>query len=418
MAGGLELTTDLRELMTKKSPLRILSLFLLLLALLGFSPLPPGFDPAQTAVRQISFAGILWTVDAGSFQDGNTFSDAADAVWVDAQGLHLTLRKVNGVWYGSQVTSLSNAHYGPHRFQVIATKPTLDKIDPNVVLGLFLYKGCSRPDCVRELDHEFSRWNLPASPLNAQFVAQPSTVKGNRFQYTMALGDAAATTHVIDWHEHQVNFASYLGTDHNDPAHLLNAWAYTGAYIPIESDNPKIIIDLWVNDLDLGKVPASNLEVIIADVEISTLCRPIADLVCGATIQGSTDKALNSKARDQIDGYRDSTWPESGRETAYAFKPQSNGPVTFQLSNHSSDLDLFVIANNADNKCYSTNQNLTHGNEVASFNAVAGQTYYLVVDGWSETSSSFTLRTDCGLAAPPPDPTKVIFYNYFPTIRR
>ncbi|HVN53723.1 MAG TPA: PPC domain-containing protein [Anaerolineaceae bacterium] len=403
------------------SILRMPVLILVFLTLIALSPLPPDFDPARVAARQIDFAGIIWTVDAGGFQDGNHFSDAQDAVWVDAdKRLHLTIRKVNGTWYGSQITSLSNAHYGPHRFQVttVSPYPTLDNLDPNVVLGLFLYeKSCSKSYCVREVDHEFSRWNLPTSPLNAQFVVQPSTLK-TRYQYAMALGGATTTTHVIDWHEGYINFASYLGTDHNNPASLLKAWSYTGAYIPTELDYPLIILDFWVNDLDKGNVPAANQEVIISDVEISTLCRPAADIACGQMVSASTVPGAYPKVRDQIDAYRDSTWPEYGPEVAFAYKAQSDGRVTLQLSNHPSDLDLFVISNNADNKCYSTNQAVTHGNEVASFDATAGQTYYVAVDSWGEGGSRFDLTVDCSGAAPPADPEKVFYNNYFPVVRR
>lgn len=395
-----------------KSSLAALILLVLTLSTPASRAAQPSPERSLTTdSRTIQFAGVTWGVRDGFGSPGpHMWSDSPESVWVDEQSrLHLKLRQVDGVWHGAEIFSYTFARHGPHRFQVIKENPTLDQVDPNLVLGLFLYKvGCG-PGCQAELDIEISRWRNAEEPNNAQYVAQPSHIPGNLYRFPLSPAPAA-TTHVIYWEKYRVGFSSYMGLDHNDPDRLLNSWSYTGPNIPRERDNMMVILNLW---MDNGEPPLNEqeTEVIIAGVHLSTVCRPAAQIACGETVTGNTSSAATT---DQLDKYPLVSWPEYGPEVAYGFIADSTGPVTVQLKELSADLDLFVL-NGSSGACSSVNA-VAFGNEVANFEAQSGKSYYVVVDGWDNAGASYQLQLDCSGETPPSDPQKVIHSFYLPVV--
>jgi len=376
------------------------------------APLAPGRDPS-TPYRTIKFAGLTWGVRSEYGSPGpNEWSDALSSVWVDELGrLHLKVTNVNGKWYAAEVFSYGYARYGPHRFTVVKDNPTLDQIDPNLVLGLFLFKvGCGS-GCASEIDIEFSRWRNPNSLFNTQYIVQPSSVSGNRYRFPLTLS-SSTSTHVIDWRSDRAIFSSYLGENYNNPNNLLQTWTYSGPDLPLEKDNMVIILDLWMDD---GSPPADGkeAEVIIADAGLSTVCISAARLACGETVQASTS---GPGARDQIERYPGSSWPEYGPEMAYSFIAPATGPVSLQLSRQSKELDMFVL-NSGSGVC-SSNNVFAYGNEIARFDAVEGTKYYVLVDGMEESGGSYDLQVDCSGAPLPPDPLKSYSGQFFPMMYR
>jgi len=114
----------------------------------------------------------------------------------------------------------------------------------------------------------------------------PGSYPGNKYTFPLSL-TGPLTTHVIDWQKNRVAFSSVLGEDLVNPASLLQAWAYSGPFIPRENDNMVVVLDLW---MDMGIPPSDGqeVEVIVADADLSTVCRPAALLACGDLVQGST----------------------------------------------------------------------------------------------------------------------------------
>jgi hypothetical protein len=109
---------------------------------------------------------------------------------------------------------------------------------------------------------------------------------------------------------------------------------------------------------------------------------------------GDTDSWYNwgSGSADVIDQYSCSPWDETGREYTYVFRPEVAESVEVCLSNLNQDLDIFVIseAGGCDgNNCVS------YGNNCATFDAVAGETYFLVVDGYQGALSSYDIDLTC-----------------------
>ena len=123
------------------------------------------------------------------------------------------------------------------------------------------------------------------------------------------------------------------------------------------------------------------------------VCAPTEAASCGWSVSANTTEA---GATNAIDSYPCSSWDATGPELAYTFVPTESGSVTATLSDIESgqDLDLYILADEGagcdSNTCYA------YGNVGASFDVVAGETYYLVVDGYFGAAGSFVLDLACG----------------------
>jgi hypothetical protein len=127
--------------------------------------------------------------------------------------------------------------------------------------------------------------------------------------------------------------------------------------------------------------PLTGSEFVLA----SGTCQPMDTISCGGVDSASTVGLVNN-----ITTYNCSSWDESGPEYVYSFVPQGNGQVTVSLSNLIADLDVFVLEGTCgQNSC------ITFGDSSATFGAVAGTQYYIVVDGFAGASGSFTLEMTC-----------------------
>ena len=201
--------------------------------------------------RTISFAGQEWTVRSGEGGPGaNRWSDSAESVWVDEDGLHLKIRNIGGVWYCAEITSVLPTRYGMHRFHVASP---VHKLDKNVVASPFLYK-----DDNHEVDIEFSPWQK-TSGNNAQFVVQPYQKSGNIHRFR-ARSWRAKTTHYFDWQPGSIHFKSFRGHD-AEPLRkrlLLQDWTYTGKDNPKEEEGLRVHVNLW---LIKGLPPSDGKEV-------------------------------------------------------------------------------------------------------------------------------------------------------------
>jgi cysteine-rich repeat protein len=119
-------------------------------------------------------------------------------------------------------------------------------------------------------------------------------------------------------------------------------------------------------------------------------CTAALALECGDTDSWSTTLFGST---DVVDSYSCVSWNESGREYAYSFTAPITGQVSAALSNLDGvDLDVFVI----DAEACSSENCTAFGNTSATFSAVAGETYYVVVDGFDGAEGDYTLDLSCG----------------------
>lgn len=197
--------------------------------------------PVQ-AQTTLLFSGRTWIVKNGYNGPGpNTWSDAPEAVFVDALGrLHLKITLVNGVWYSSEVYLPNSLGYGTYQFDIDSSIST---IDPNVVAAPFLYQ-----DDTHEIDMEFSNWQSPGDQMG-QYTVQPFTIAGNMTRFNVPTG-AYPSTHTMQWMPTQISFSS------SKSGTTFKQWTYTGSsnFTP---GHEVVHINTWMID---GVAPSNGQE--------------------------------------------------------------------------------------------------------------------------------------------------------------
>ncbi len=203
--------------------------------------------------RKIVFSGYTWSVLQSEWEMGagpNYYTDDANDVWVDPNGhLHLNIVYKDANWYCSEVIANENFGYGTYAFTV---KSDINQLDPNIILGLFIYDVPDPQGNPREIDVELTKWGDPNNPNNAQFVVQPWQHEGNVCRFNIDYsGDTETTTHVITWKPNRIDFCSYYGdyTPHPCGKDIIDCWSYLGDDIPKPGcENPRINFYLMKGD--------------------------------------------------------------------------------------------------------------------------------------------------------------------------
>jgi hypothetical protein len=209
--------------------------------------------------RQIEFAGYTWAVKESPVPvgpGGNRFSAQPDDVFVDQDGLHLTVKYEDGSWRSSEVILVDHLGYGTYTFQ---TQSRLDNLDPNVTFGAFTWDlfgdDESGADPHREIDFEDSRWGNPGDPTNAQMVIQPHYVAGNLQRYTIPPPDGdPALTRFWTWRPCRLEFVALKGRHTSadfTSEDILAQFVYyenpnLGHFVPDEG-RESFRFNLWIN---------------------------------------------------------------------------------------------------------------------------------------------------------------------------
>ena len=137
----------------------------------------------------------------------------------------------------AQVVSETALGFGTYTFELGSA---VDNLDPNVVVGLYSwsddprYVGSSpwvnntsnESPSHSELAIEFSKFGIPSSTTNADFVVQPSNVSGNLFNFLFPPGQNTSTQ-TINWNPTGLVFQSYDAS-----GNLVQQWNYPGSVPP------------------------------------------------------------------------------------------------------------------------------------------------------------------------------------------
>lgn len=178
----------------------------------------------STQSKEIRFGGYVWTVRAGRGGPGPNAWDENN-VWLDsATNLHLKISQHNGGWSCAEITMKQRLGFGRYEFQTIGR---VDRLDDNVVLGLFNYPaGDVGPDGTHEIDIEFARWGQVRNPMG-NFTVWP--VERGRKQATKSFPlnlTTVQTTHRFLWGRSQIVFQSLQG-HRDDDQEELHRWNYS-----------------------------------------------------------------------------------------------------------------------------------------------------------------------------------------------
>ncbi len=210
----------------------------------------------------IQFSGYDWVIKETDEKVGpgpNYFLNSSANIFTDVlDNLHLKIVKREGSWKCSEVISKNQFGYGRYVFNI---KSRVDLLDPNAVLGIFLWDPNALKNYNHEVDIEVSKWSA-TNNMNAQFVVQPSTIPENMKRFNMNLmGNYSSFT--IDWFPDRILFNAYHGhieCDRNKNSKPMNvpiqSWVHKSKSIPVPRQS-NIRFNLWLNE---GKEPADGQE--------------------------------------------------------------------------------------------------------------------------------------------------------------
>jgi len=208
------------------------------------------------APKTIPFAGFEWALKNTDVQVGpgwNYFSDDEDKVWVDDEGLHLTITQDDGKWHCTEVINTQTFGYGTYIFQ---TRGRVDTLDRNMVFGAFTWNTEDAEHYYTEIDAvEYTRWGKSEEEenTNAQYVVQPcsscSEFSSNCKRFRADLADENSDlTHYMTWKEGEIEFRTYYGQHLNGipPASaLVQQWLFAGEDVP-EPSGENFRFNFWL----------------------------------------------------------------------------------------------------------------------------------------------------------------------------
>ncbi|HEY3372020.1 MAG TPA: T9SS type A sorting domain-containing protein [Prolixibacteraceae bacterium] len=216
-------------------------------------------------ISQITWSGYTWKVRSGIGGPGpNKWNASPSNIWVDDLGnLHLKIIKIGNNWYCSEITLLQSLGYGAYTFQVATN---VEKLDKNIVLGLFTYETGSR-----EIDIEFSRWGNAAS-VDGWYTIQPQPYNNlNQKSFPLNLsGDYS--THQFKWTSSEIYFQSDYG---HGVDNLINKWTYKGVNNPPAGEE-RLHLNLWLFN---GNAPSNLQEAEVIIKSFKYLPNPISSSI-------------------------------------------------------------------------------------------------------------------------------------------
>lgn len=226
------------------------------------SPESTGQSAAELATT-ISWKGYTWRVTNGGM--AGVAPGSPSNVFVDANGyLHLKITRSGSSWTAAELFTTTNLGFGTYRWQI---EGPVDKLDKNVVLGLFPYgpAGGIGGDGTNEIDIEFARWGNSAWP-NGNWTIYPnsgSTVGSSTFNFTLG---STYTTSTFVWKSSNIAFSFQEGFKANgDTSGLIKSWTYAPSNAT--TNIPQRAMPLGMNLWCFGAPPSNgqNVEIIIRD---------------------------------------------------------------------------------------------------------------------------------------------------------
>jgi len=144
-----------------------------------------------------------------------------------------------------------------------------------------------------------------------------------------------------------------------------------------------------VVDADDGS--GSGYDLIVDCPSVGLICNDAIPIYCGSTYNG-----IPSNNPSYVDTYGCNNWTETGPERVHSVVPSQNGTITASLSNYTGDLDVYILNSCDPDDCVG----IVNSDSAQLTNAIAGQTYYIVVDADDGSGSGYDLIVDCEMINP------------------
>ncbi|CAF1440515.1 unnamed protein product [Didymodactylos carnosus] len=226
----------------------------------------------SSAQTSISWSGYQWFLkDQPSWGPGpNEWSSSN--VWIDQNNrLHLKLRQSgpNGRCTCAELYTQTKFGYGTYRWYV---EGTIDRFDPNVVVGLFTYGGV---DGINEIDIEVAKWGQTSSNAsNLFYTVYPSSLGGqsSTSSSTLMSLEGTYTSHQFTWSTYQVDFKSQHGHFIDPNYNVFSSYQTPSSFnCLIPQDTAPLHMNLW---LFQGQAPidGQEVEVIIHNFQYTPIC--------------------------------------------------------------------------------------------------------------------------------------------------
>jgi len=160
-------------------------------------------------------------------------------------------------------------------------------------------------------------------------------------------------------------------------------------FVDYNADLVKLQSNTWRDSFALAYYVAlqNDLNITCSNPTVEVLdCSAAIDLTCGVSYS-----ALASTDTSAVGTYGCNTWTESGPERVHTITPQFNGVLEVEISNYTGDLDAYILENCDPSSCVGT----VYSSSAVFENAVAGHTYYIVVDADDGSGSAYDIMVTC-----------------------
>jgi hypothetical protein len=209
----------------------------------------------------LSFSNYTWYVKSGTATPGpNAWSE--HNAFVDSLGrLHLkiTYNSITKSWDCAEIWTTEALGFGAYEWFV---EGPLDKLDKNIVLGLFNYPASPQvPDATNEIDIEYAKWGIETNKAG-NFTVWPAYLLNGYTNQTYPFGISLnnnKSTQRFTWQPTSVAFESIYGW-RNDNDSIIDSKIFKpknpSIYIPQTAE--PVHINLW---LFKGLPPSDSLPV-------------------------------------------------------------------------------------------------------------------------------------------------------------
>ncbi len=115
-------------------------------------------------------------------------------------------------------------------------------------------------------------------------------------------------------------------------------------------------------------------------------CSNTIPLSCGVMYSGTS-----SVSSSLVETYSCNSWTETGPERVHSIIPGANGTITATISNFTGDLDVYILGSCDASDCLG----IVSSSSATYAGAIAGNTYYIVVDADDGSGSAYDILVTC-----------------------